>query len=365
MRSAPARVWVVTAGTVVALLLGIGFQEATAAPPGEARATVRMAATVTAVEPDPPAKEEGEPKRRKCDPLEIDCKISQAIDDWFRALAKAGIKAVFNGLGKGLVQTPRVDQIPRVGDIWAQSAWVANTCFVLLVMAGGLLVMGYETLQTSYTVKDVAPRLVIAMVAANFSQVLVGQGIEFANQVALALLGPGVDAQQAMKTLGARLSHNVATGSIFFVLLILVAVVLAVAVAVVFTLRITLTIVLVAGAPLALACHALPHTESLAKLWWRALAGVLGIQVAQALMFVIAMKTLFTPNSALDFGGGDQLWDLLIVVCLLYVLVRIPSWIATQIWTGGLRRSPVSRTGRYFVYRHMISSSVRRHTRRR
>lgn len=331
--------------------------------PSPAQAPSTPAGTTPAPKPTLPPHLR-KPKKEKCAPVDVECKVPQAIDDWFRGLAKSGIKATFNGLGKGLLQTPRVDQIPRVTDIWSQSAWVANTCFVLLVMAGGLLVMGHETVQTSYTVKDVAPRLVLGMVAANVSRDLVGRAIELANQLARSLVGPGVDADLAMKTLGQRFSTNVDAGSIFVVLLILVALVLAVVLSIVFAFRVTLTIVLVAAAPLMLACHALPQTEELAKLWWRAVTGVLAIQVAQALVFVIAIRVLFTPDPGLGFTDDSQMWDLLIVVCLMYVLVRIPSWIALQIWTGGLRRSPVARITRYAVYRHLVSSSVRRNSRR-
>jgi hypothetical protein len=48
---------------------------------------------------------------------------------------------------------PRVDQIDRIHSLWATSAWIANTSFIVLVVLGGMLVMGYQTLQTSYTLK--------------------------------------------------------------------------------------------------------------------------------------------------------------------------------------------------------------------
>lgn len=346
--------WAVTAGTAATLLLGLVL---THSAHSAHLATVQTATVQTLPIDNKPGKE-------NCGPLDIDCKISNALDDWFRNLAKSAIKTVFNGLGKGLIQTPRVDQVPRVGEIWTQTDWVANTCFVLFVIAGGLLVMGHETIQTSSTVKDIAPRLVVAMVAANFSLSLVGHAIEFANQLALSLIGPGVDAEQAMRTLGKRMSTNVATGPLFFVLLTLAAISLAVLLAIVYALRVTITILLVCVGPLAMLCHALPQTEELAKLWWRAVAGVLAIQSTQALVFVVAIKVMFTPDPQLTFSGNSQLWDLLIALCLLYVLIRIPAWVAMQVWTGGMRRSPITHFYRYVANRHMIGRSVRRNTRR-
>jgi hypothetical protein len=52
---------------------------------------------------------------------------------------------------------------------------------------------------------------------------------------------------------------------------------MALALALTALVRIVITTLLVAVAPLALACHALPHIEGAARLWWRALAAVLGV----------------------------------------------------------------------------------------
>ncbi|MGI8330333.1 hypothetical protein ACRYCC_10210 [Actinomadura scrupuli] len=215
----------ITSGVVATLLLGLSTAHLT--QPAQPAQPVTI--TVSAVQPIA--------AKKHCGPLEIDCKISNALDGWFRDLAKSAIKTVFNGLGKNLIQTPRIDQIPWVGEIWDQVHWVANTCFVLFVIIGGLLVMGYETVQTSTTVKDVARSLVIAAIAGNFSLPVVGHAIEFANGLSLALIGPGADAEEAMRTLGRRLSANLATGPLFLVLLVLVAVTLALLLAVVYALR--------------------------------------------------------------------------------------------------------------------------------
>jgi hypothetical protein len=42
--------------------------------------------------------------------------------------------------------------------------------------------------------------------------------------------------------------------------------------------------VLIAVAPFALACHALPQTEGIARWWWRAFTAILAIQSAQAVV---------------------------------------------------------------------------------
>lgn len=66
----------------------------------------------------------------------------------------------------------------------------------------------------------------------------------------------------------------------------------------------------------------------------------------------------FTPDPQLAFSNGSQLGDLLIA------LVRIPTWIAFQVWTGGMRRSPVNHFGRYVTCRIAIGRAIHRNNRR-
>ncbi|WP_395107264.1 hypothetical protein [Actinomadura sp. SCN-SB] len=280
----------------------------------------------------------------------MSCQFKQTVTGWFKDLVTSAINPVFDMLGTSLLATPRLDQAPRVSGLWTASLTVANSVFVLLVLAGGLIVMGHQSVQTSYTVKDIAPRLVIAVVLSNTSLLLVGHAIELANGLSAGLLGEGVNAEQAAGQLKKIIVHalNPTDVSAFMVLVIFWVVLLALILTIIYIVRIMLTILLIAAAPLALACHALPQTEPIARLWWRALSGVLAIQVAQALVFITAMRVLLTTDMVSWFGvrtPGDQL-DLWIAMCLLYILVRIPSWISRQVWRGGLSRSPLVRAAR-------------------
>ncbi|TDD32022.1 hypothetical protein E1287_24480, partial [Actinomadura sp. KC06] len=280
----------------------------------------------------------------------MSCKVKQAINNWFKDLVKSAINPVFGLLGKSLLTTPQLDQTSRVRDMWTGSLVVANSCFVLLVLVGALTLMGRQTLQSSYTVKDIAPRLVIGVVLANVSLLLVGKAIAFANGLSAALLGQGVDPAAAAGQLQKIILHSINPSDVgtFIVLVVIWAVFLGTILTFIFVVRMMLTIVLIAAAPLALACHALPQTEGLARLWWRAFAGVLAIQVAQALVFITALKVALTTDMVTWLGWrtpGDQL-DLWTVLCLLYILVRIPSWISRWIWQGGLSRSPLVRAAK-------------------
>ncbi|RBQ17254.1 hypothetical protein DP939_25240 [Spongiactinospora rosea] len=260
-------------------------------------------------------------------------------------------------LGQTLLETPRVDRQPRVQQIWSTAQIVVNTIYVLLVIAGGVILMSAETLESSYTIKDIAPRLVVAFIAANVSSQVAGLAIGLANALAAALLGHGLTPQAAADTLAQRLDQNLDAGGVLIVLLVLAALVFAVALSIVYVMRMTLTIVLVSAAPILLACHALPQTEGLAFLWWRALAGVLAVQVTQALVFVITLRVLLTPDNGGVLTTDNQGWDLLIVICMLYVLLRIPTWIMRRVMHGG-GRGLVGLVVRVMVLRRIVTSPL-------
>ena len=74
-------------------------------------------------------------------------------------------------------------------------------CSCSVVVAAGALVMSHETLQSSYALKDLLPRLAVAAVAANASLAICGQMVNIANALSTALLGGGVEPEQAGHTL--------------------------------------------------------------------------------------------------------------------------------------------------------------------
>jgi hypothetical protein len=284
-----------------------------------------------------------------CGLFDIACTTRAAISVFFRDLVTSALNPVFRFLARSILASPRVDQMPRVQSLWTTSVWIANTSFVLLVVLAGLLVMSHQSLQTSYAAKDIAPRLVVATVASNANLLVIGPVIDVANALSAALMGKGVDPDQAANTLkGLVLSALTDSGDVFLPLLALVAVIAALAVLFTFTIRLMLLVLLTVAAPLALACHALPQTEGIARLWWRTIAGVLAIQVAQSLVLATALRVFFTSDQAALFGfrSGQSMFDLVLVICLLYILARIPSWVAHLILQGGMGRSPIVRIAR-------------------
>ncbi|MFC0554954.1 conjugal transfer protein TrbL family protein [Planotetraspora thailandica] len=259
--------------------------------------------------------------------------INGQINSWFANLVGLAIKPLLDMLAATLLATPDVSGSGRVFDLWKANAVIADTGFVLLTTLGAIAAMGHETVQTRYAVKEVLPRLCVAAFAANSSFTICGKLIELANALSKALLGQDFDGRRAAATLRLMV---IAPGQqeIFYVLLALVAVILLVLLLITFVMRAALVLLLVVAAPLALACLALPYTDGLARFWWRAFTGLLLIQVAQSLTLVLAVRIVFNQDGRLLLGvtPGGQLVNLVLALCLLIILTRIPGWISRRIF---------------------------------
>jgi hypothetical protein len=277
--------------------------------------------------------------------------VTSAIDAWLRGLADSALAPVLHVLGAALASTPDVTGVSRVRSLWGFTDGLASSLVVLFVLAGGALVMTHETLQTRYALKDVLPRLVAGAVLANVSLLVCGAAVSLADGLSTGLLGSGAAQGAETRALEHLVTSATGDGGIFFVLLGLVVALLGVVLLCTYVARVAVLVVLVVAAPLALVCHALPKTEGLAQLWWRALAACLGVQVAQALVLLVGLQVLTGPASGNVLGlGTGGLVDLLVMICLLVVLVRIPSW-AVRAVLGGRRSQTMQMLRSYVVLR--------------
>ncbi len=342
------------AAACAALIVAAGTsQRALAAGPARPAATATETATPAAPSPSPsplPAPAAG---TGGCGFLDFTCYVTSAITSWFASLIKSAVNPLLTLIGQSALSTPQPGSIPAVHTMWATSVAVADTAYVLLVLIGGILVMSHETLQTSYSVKEIAPRLVIGFLAANLSMVVISRAITIANGLSAALAGQGVTPATAAASLMTTLGNSVADGGAFLILLALAGVVLALVLAVVYVMRMMAVVLLAAAAPLALALYALPQTAWAARWWWRALTAALAIQVAQGLVLTAAAQVFFSPGW-LAWHVTGYLEQVLITLCLLYVLMRIPFWIARPALSP-FGSSPLRRAVRFAVTAAVVS----------
>lgn len=296
-----------------------------------------------------------------CGVLDLPCMAKEAVTGWFKDLVESARRPVFRLLSATIFGTPEIDsaEMRRPREVWGTSRVIANTCFVLLVTLAGVLLMAGQSLPGQLTVKELVPRLVVAFLAVNMSLPLIGYGISLANGLARAFLADGgrrIDPAAAAEVLANGVTASIHTVGAFFALLALVAIVLALIVGFIYIVRLAITMVLIAAAPLALMFHALPQTDGLARLWWRAITGMLAIQVCQSLVFVTALRLLFSRSgSGAVFPGmpatkADAI-DLLLIICLLWMMIRIPAWVAQTIWRNAQPRMLLQLIKTFLIYR--------------
>jgi hypothetical protein len=255
-------------------------------------------------------------------------RIKQSINDWFKGLVVDALTPMLDLVGKTVLSAPQLASNSQIAGLWKISLLTADALLVLFVLVGAGLAMSYETMQTRYALKDLLGRLALAGIAINASLALTGQLIELANALAAGVLGGSASAAGAAGSLNTLVVGALSGGGIFVTLLGLGCAVAAVVLLVLYLLRAAIVVVLVCAAPLLLLCHLFPQSEGLAQLWWRAMAAAFGIQVAQALVLATAVRVFFAApgGSGLGLSVTGAVIDMLVCLCLLFVLVKIPFW---------------------------------------
>lgn len=352
---------------VVAVLLGLAMNTAVAQPattpssPSPSQpATTSPTSPLSPTSPStsqpgvilpPPATQDS-----KCGITDLTACMRDGFSSFINMLVGESLNWLLRLVGSTLLVTPTLDQLPRVGEIWEQSRLFVVAAYSLLVLVGGILVMGHQSVQTRYSIREIAPRLVVGFLAANLSLLVGDQAIRFANAASLAVLGDGLDPQTAGKALSellvALVARSLVDGGVFAGLLSLALAILLIGLLVGYIVRIALTVLLMSGAPLALMCHGLPQTEGVAHWFWRAGAGVLGIQVGQSLTLICALKIFLQPGG-FSFTGmptGDGVINLIVLIALVWILVKTPTWVMQQVRVGGGGRSFLGGLARAFVF---------------
>jgi hypothetical protein len=136
-------------------------------------------------------------------------------------------------------------------------------------------------------------------------------------------------------------------------------VVLALVLGASYVLRVAVLVALTVAGPLALAGHALPQTEALARWWWRGMTACLAIPVAQSLALITALRVFFHADQDRVLGlGSARLVDLLVATCLLWLLARIPTWAVRMVFVG--RPGTAMTVAKSYVAYRMVRRGLRR-----
>jgi hypothetical protein len=261
--------------------------------------------------------------------------VEKAIDTFLQHLVSSALKPLLKLLGQTLLTTPDPDTLPAIGVLWNNSWQLVVAIYGLVVMAAGVLAMVHHTLQTRWSVRELAPRLLIGFLAGALSMLIATTAIRVANALARAVAGSGVDPTSAATAIRQLIEANSPQADTFLLCLDLVLQVMVLILFISYAVRVAITIILIVGAPLALMCHALPGVDSIARWWWRSFATCLAIQVAQSMILVTVLRVFMTPNSWAWIGpNANGVVNLVVGIALIGVLAKTPSWLLSMLKTG-------------------------------
>ncbi|MBQ0905456.1 conjugal transfer protein TrbL family protein [Micromonospora sp. U21] len=263
------------------------------------------------------------------------------ILDWLAAAILACLDALIGVISSALLVTPDVTALPQVQALTGRSVLVVDTVFVLAFVAAGVLTMiagGSEG--SRYTVKDLIPRLIVGFVAAHFSQLWCGMLINLANALTAALTADEGDSDGALRAIKAHIAAGQdKTAVLLFVVCVAIIAVLLASTAFSVIVRFAVVLVLTAFAPLALACHALPQTDPIARLWWKSYVGILAVPVVQGFTLYAGQWMLTDPEHLLPVLGlpvdPGGVINLFVVMVMLWTTLRVPALMRRFAFTSG------------------------------
>ena len=163
---------------------------------------------------------------------------------------------------------------------------VADAALVLAVIWGSYHIMFGHGIRTLYSVRILLPRILLAVVLANFSKVLFQSAVDVNNALCSAVLGLGVgfdpDALFSLRDLGSGPALSL------FVVAALFAGYGVLAVA--YALRYSLLVVLAITAPLAALLFVLPDTHHYSRKWATLFVSTLLMQPLQLLILQVGLE---------------------------------------------------------------------------
>jgi hypothetical protein len=263
------------------------------------------------------------------------------IASWLLKQLVDAFLAILNVIENVLLVSPNVTGLPQVQALTGRSVLIVDAVFVLVFVAAGTLIMvGGGDERARYTLKDLLPRAVVGFLAAHFTPLILSTLIRLANAVTAAVTGQHLDGTGALDAMAAQVkaaATNPASPLLAAILIGVIAVLLATT-AFALVSRFAGLLVLAVIAPIALALHALPQTDPVAKLWWQAVAGCLVTPILQAFTLQAGAWMLLDPQHMLPMLGlpadPGATANLLVVIVLLWTTVRIPSLVGRYLNSG-------------------------------
>jgi len=262
--------------------------------------------------------------------------VTEMINGVINTITSATLAAlnwVLGLLNDNIFHSPDLTTLPQVIYMSGRAQLAANACMTLIVVIVGLYAMTHGTLQDRHSLKELLPRMVLGFAVANLANPIIRAVVGAANAVTEALAGGDFTSQDSFDAIRRTVvdADSDPAQAIFALVLREVATWMLVFLVITWLGRLSVLLVVAATGPIALMCHALPFAEPVAKLWWRSLLSCLAVQILQAVTLHVAVGTLLVPAANLPALGLPNdptgLFNMLIACFLLWIVIRIPTWV--------------------------------------
>ncbi|GAB3260445.1 hypothetical protein [Kineosporia babensis] len=238
-----------------------------------------------------------------------------------------------------ILRVPAVTTQQPVMDLAARSLQMVQAGYVVLAMIAAVLALGHGGLSGTFSAKDVLQRMVLGFVAAHESTWIVRQFTDVTNALITGLAPSGLE---TLGDLGVSeisvddvLPSHLILSTVLFALILFLLLWLVVS----WLVRFAGLSIAVGLGPLALACHAVPWLDPIAQAWWRDVSAVMLTVLGQALTMHLGILLFMDPGpqgtDLAAFSGTDNLINLLLTLCLLIMVLRVPAVVARALPAGG------------------------------
>lgn len=261
--------------------------------------------------------------------------ILNAIVSWFIGLLR---DTTWN-----IVEAFLANQMLRFPDWLTDQAAIINNrmttlaiaSYVVMLCVGGFVIMSNESIQSTYSAREIVPRLITGFALAALSWTVITNLQTINNEIVEAMvLGDNrEEASDTITTFYAAFQLGDAVGSMIIIELI-VTILHFIAIIMLFLTMLTRNVVwfMVASfAPIALACHALPFTEAAAFLWWRLIFACMASSIGQAAV-IWTWQTLFQGISG-DEVVASYTYKPFFVLALCWAIWKIHK--SAFMWARG------------------------------
>jgi hypothetical protein len=265
-----------------------------------------------------------------CNPLDVSCWLSQAAQ-WIAQSIFGVLQPLIDDVNQNslnfITQTPPAATYQNAAVIqftsWSLSV-VDAAVAIFIVIAGYNIMIARQIGADYHDVMEFLPRLVLAVLAANFSLFFVQMFIDLVNALNLGVIDLFALTILTNTIVGIFQGNIVGAGLFAFVLAMILGV-MDLLLAWQMLVRLALLILLIILAPLAFLCGALRQTQGYLHLWSSTFAATVFIQFFQVSALAMGGMLLSYVTGANLFNLGGSILSIVTSTGILYLVIRIPS----------------------------------------